>query len=68
MLEDMRTHMISLEVLDWAVGPKLTWVNFDRFIEKRVCILMQKIREVLPSVRVEDSDTGVPARGQASTA
>ena len=59
--EIMRTHLIPLDVLEWAEDPNRTWANFDSFIEKRIDIFIQKVRDVLPGVEVESFDTGVSA-------
>lgn len=51
--EILSRHLIPTEVLDWIRDDNITWADYDDFIEKRLDLIMDKIKELLPGVDVE---------------
>jgi hypothetical protein len=49
----MKKHLIPLEIIDWINDDNITWGNYDKFIELRMNLIINKIIELMPDVPVE---------------
>lgn len=49
----LNKHLIPIEILDWVEDENITWGDYDRFIELRMNLILDKIKELMPQVQVE---------------
>jgi hypothetical protein len=53
----LRTHLVPMEILEWARQERMPANGLDRFIEGRVELMIEDLREKLPGVTFDVIDT-----------
>lgn len=54
----LQKHLIPTEVIDWVNDPSITWANYDRFVELRIDLFTNKLRDLLPDIEIREIDSG----------
>ena len=53
----LRTHLTPLEILEWARQEQMPENGLDRFVERRIDLILDDLRQKLPGITFDDIDT-----------
>lgn len=60
----MPTHLLPIEILEWARNEEMPVTALDLFIEKRVALIIENLRAKLSGISFEEIDTAQQATSQ----